>query len=365
MKADLFISVTKKIKEEYNNKINIFTNLIFHIGLVSTPIIILDLLVKLRHIIAGNDFLENSMFILCILLAIVSSSLIAVLFISLCSGLILSQNLFLENLIHKIRLRKKMTKEEKLINIENICFKEENFKDGLMDYYISFLDQELSQEDFKKAIELIFEEKLSTNNKLKIINYLIFKKYKNQDFIELIYNKNKNEVLYQLTQEIPKFKNTLEDLIKVKIDKDDLMESKGLEEDFILDNVTIEHIINYKDFEKILKSVHIVDKMITKYDIKNLIKIIFEKNINNIKNDELELYKFINNLDLERKIEIQKIIINKVLNLKDEKNILDYKEDFLNVASALNVDKDLLYLMNQKITQKEKVEQKNLRIINI
>lgn len=356
MKADLFISVSKKIKEEYNNKINTFVNLIFCIGLISSPMIISILLFLLGDIMVKNVFIAVPVFILMLLsfavflFAVVGYSLV---------------NLYSKNLIHKIRLRKKMTKEEKLINIENICFKEENFQNRLMDYYISFLDQELSQEDFKKAIELIFEEKLSTNNKLKIINYLIFKKYKNQDFIELIYNKDKNEVLYQLTQEITKFKKTLEDLIKVKIDKDDLMKSKGLKDDFILDNVTIEHIINYKDFQKQLNSMHIVNKMVSKYDMKTLIKLIFEKNINNIKNDELELYKFMNNLELERKIEIQKIIINKVLNLKDEKNILDYQEDFLNVASALNIDKDLLYLMNQKITQKEKVEHKDLRIINI
>lgn len=137
------------------------------------------------------------------------------------------------------------------------------------------------------------------------------------------------------------------------------------QDNFILNQSTFDNIIKYKDFEKMLRSFDIVNKILDKFSIKVLIKVIFENNINKIKNDELELYKFVNNLELERKIEIKKLIIDHELYLKDENNVYDYKEDFLNVASALNINRDLLYLMNQKIIQKEQIEEKKLRIINI
>lgn len=137
------------------------------------------------------------------------------------------------------------------------------------------------------------------------------------------------------------------------------------QDNFILNQSTFDNIIKYKDFEKMLRSFDIVNKILDKFSIKVLIKVIFENNINKIKNDELELYKFVNNLELERKIEIKKLIIDHALYLKDENNVYDYKEDFLNVASALNINRDLLYLMNQKIIQKEQIEEKKLRIINI
>lgn len=343
MKADLLISVTNKIKDQDNKKINIFLRIILNFIFLFYPFIIVLLTILIFN---NNDFFRGVKIIL---------SILGVTWLMISPIIIDTFNNYIEILIKKNNLKKKITKEEKIINITEINFEKDNFENGLMDYFISFFNQELSQEEFKKTLKFILiEREWSAESKIKILNYLIYNKYKDQNIIEALYNNNKKDVLFQLIEESKECKKILEELLIRR-------------SEFVFNQSTIQDILDYKGYETLLTSSAIVKKMLDKFTIKTLIKVVFEEDINNINSDELELYKFINNLELERKIEIKKVIIEASLNLKDENNIYDYKEIFLDTAAELNINnKDLLYLIKQKLNQKEtKLEKNELSIINI
>ncbi len=183
MKADLFISVTKKIKKEYNNKINVFTKSILNISIMSIPIILLFAFVS-AAIFIDNFF--SLIFVPFVFISLIYSIFVFVYFKDI--------NSFSKHLIHKINFKKRLTPEEKSINIKSIVFEEDGFQNGLIDYYIYFLEQELSQEDFKKALEFFLNEQIILEeNGLEIINFLIFNKYKDQNIIEVMLIKIKTK----------------------------------------------------------------------------------------------------------------------------------------------------------------------------
>lgn len=340
MLFDILVSVTTKVKNEYNRKVNIFFKRTLSIIITFLPYVILLIT---SFIFDYTSLYKNISMILGLPWIIVFMTMFE------------EVDEKIEILIKTRNLNKKITKEEKIINITEINFKKDNFENELMDYFISFLNKELSQEEFKKTLEFILiEREWAAESKIKILNYLIYNKYKNQNIIEALYNNNKKDVLFQLIEESKECKKILEELLIRR-------------SEFVFNQSTIQDILNYKGYQILLTSSAIVKKMLDKFTIKTLIKVVFEEDINNINSAELELYKFINNLELERKIEIKKVIIEESLNLKDENNIFEYKERFLETASELDINnKDLLYLIKQKLNQKEtKLEKNELSIINI
>lgn len=343
MLFDILVSVTTKVKNEYNRKVNIFFKRTLSIIITFLPYVIL--------LITSFIFDYNSFYKYIVMFLLLFGLPWIIVFMHMFEEF----NEKIEILIKTRNLSKKIKKEEKIININEISFKKDDFENGLINCFISFLDQELSQEEFKKTLEFILiEREWSKESQLKILNYLIYNKYNDQNIIEAMYNKNKKDVLFQLMQESKEYKELLEEIIIHRCE-------------FTFNQSTIQDILNYKGYETLLTSSAIVKKMLDKFTIKTLIKVVFEEDINNINSDELELYKFINNLELERKIEIKKVIIEASLNLKDENNIYDYKEIFLETAAELDINnKDLLYLIKQKLNQKEtKLEKNELSIINI
>ena len=134
--------------------------------------------------------------------------------------------------------------------------------------------------------------------------------------------------------------------------------------DLIYEKSSLSQIIKYNNYSEELSAIGIFKKILEKIEIKSLIKIIFEKDKRKLNNNELEILDFFNTLDLEKLVNIKKNILDKTLNLKDKNNIEFYETEFLELCKRLDVDKKLLYIMEESLVTK-KEEKLSLKIINI
>lgn len=267
--------------------------------------------------------------------------------ISILCGILDATNLkyFFQYIIVKTELFRTLNKEEKkLLENKKIYYSLKYIDDTLLQIRNLCINEVSSEKELKDILLFILnDENIEKKLKIKIIESIEKNKYCNEKLIDIIY---KEEINFKVVN------YNLGELFAGKI-QNKLM-------DLIYDKSSLYQIIKYESYQEELSAEKIVNKILKTFDIKSLIKIIFEKDKSKLNSDEKEINYFFNNLDIERLVNIKIAILNKVLYSKEIDNIENYEEEFLELAKRLDVNKKMLYIMEENLVIKEE-----LKIINI
>lgn len=322
--VELLKSITEKIKIIKKNKLNKFHIKAMYCFIFSPYL--------LNFLIDTNKGIEN--------LLIITFSIVMSL---ICLIILCKRNIIAEiySIVNKKKLFKIINeKERELLEQKKIDFSLFNIEETLFDIQTLCIDSIESEKELLEIVSFILSNtEYSKEYKIKTIKYVENNKYYNAKLIDLIYTEENDFKIYNSSEEIKQYVF-----------------------DFIYNKSTFSQISKYKEYENQLSPERIVVKIITAFDFKTIIKLIFEKNKHKLIEKELELYDFFNNLEVEKLVNIKKIILDKTLYLKEESNVEDYKEEFIDLSKRLDVDKKLLYLMEEKLNKKE---ERLLNIINM
>ncbi len=261
---------------------------------------------------------------------------------------------FVDTYLNKKDLFKLLNnKEKELLNKSKIDFSLSDIKKTLFEIQKICIDNVCSEKELKdilifiinnNEIDIDIDKKTYT---VQIIEYIKESKYCNTALIDLIYKEENN---FKISD-------------KIILDFSNRRERGCKLFNLIYEKSSLNHIIKYNNYSEELLSTQIVEKILKEIEIKSLIKIIFEKDKRKLNNNELEILDFFNTLDLEKLVNIKKNILDKTLNLKDKKNIEFYETEFLELCKRLDVDKKLLYIMEESLSTKE--EEVFLKVISI
>lgn len=205
---------------------------------------------------------------------------------------------------------------------------------------------------FENFIGYIIEN-MTKDKRNEIFQYIINTKF------------DKTSLLKVIHEEIDKLKD--EDLLLKRI-----MNKKEIFMDYIISKVTnkiesytIQELFTYSKILSFIDKKNILDKILMDLSLKDLVSLMLEEN-DIYAEDKKLIWNYLNGLDVKDTTYMKKEIINKVLKDSNEDNIKLYEIEFINLAEQLEIDKDLLFIMKEKIKKNIKIEKiKELKIINI
>lgn len=348
MQEKNLINLIKKIKDinfEY------LENYIFKKFLLFTllPIFSIIFLASIFLINNLNSEYYIDFYIFSLIFCLIFSFLSSIFFIhlSLKNKYILSylQEKFIISSITK-KLKIKLNKDEinTLINLNDdqnnilILLLKEQIKNLNTENFYHFLnlykDIKLTVENFQELTLLLFNNIVKEN---KLIDVFYSNKYNKLSEKELILHnflKYNNDFLMKI---IPIF-------------KDSIYKENSFSEIIVINN-----------FTKILTTEKILSKALESYSLQEITESLFLANTNS------NLNKLLNYLDIEQLMFLKKNVIEKVLEEKDERVIINCQEEFFKYAFKLDLkNKDLLCLMEDKCSILNKVVIKeSLNIIHI
>lgn len=230
------------------------------------------------------------------------------------------------------------------------------------DFNLKLIDKISNECATKENLTILLKYFLleKVEEKEKIIN-LIKKIYTNKEIINLMYSK-KMDSSYEYFYLKTYLENNEE--IKFKILNDN---------NYILEGLSIQETFEYKEITSIIESKKIVSHCLNYISLKEMVKLMFEKK--NTLNEESKKLYYLENLypiwnffqsnNIRNIVAIKKEIINLVLNLEDVKNIEGFENDFIELAKELDLNKDELLIMKQRINKENKIKNETLNIIHI
>lgn len=321
---DALKSITEKLNKVKNSKLTHVKLFILNISFCLLPFLLI--------------FIMEFSILLIIIIPLLTSIL---------CGILEATNIkyFFQYIIVKTELFRNLNKEEKkLLEKKKIHYSLKYIDDTLLQIRNLCINEVSSEKELKEILLFILnDENIEKKLKIKIIETIEKNKYCNEKLIDIIYTEEINFKVfnYKLSDS---FAGTIQDKLM----------------DLIYNKSSLYQIIKYESYQEELSAEKIVNKILKTFDIKSLIKIIFEKDKSKLNNEEKEINYFFNNLDIEKFVNIKIAILNKVLYLKEIDNIKNYEEEFFQLAKRLDVNKKMLYIMEENLVIKEE-----LKIINI
>lgn len=205
---------------------------------------------------------------------------------------------------------------------------------------------------FENFIGYIIEN-MTKDKRNEIFQYIINTKF------------DKTSLLKVIHEEIDKLKD--EDLLLKRI-----MNKKEIFMDYIISKVTnkiesytIQELFTYSKILSFIDKKNILNKILIDVSLKDLVSLMLEEN-DIYTEDKKLIWNYLNSLEVKDTTYMKKEIINKVLKDSNVDNIESYEIEFINLAEQLEIDKDLLFIMKEKIKKNIKIEKiKELKIINI
>ncbi len=346
MNLNLIVKIKNKLEEINKQKVSSLLKIPISISIFLLPFIIHYFMfaIILKIYFAANNILYAIPIVLCFLLA----SFLIVININLLSDFKNVNQIIINKImsqINKIKVSNILTKDEKeYLKTKNInLLFNYNINTYLTEILYKNISSETSDEEINKIIELFKEEE---EKLFDILSIIFEKKYQKENLIEKVYTKDSIYNNLLKNEEIKKIIN------KLLINK------------YYKEN-KLDDLIKYNEYAKNLSLDQLYNLINKEMDLNSIAKVFFVKERNKLNDcNVIKLYDFLREINVDLYIKLKKMFVETILKKGEESIIYDYRDEFLEAANCLNIEnKELLYILKEKIKRKEMIE--DFKIINI